>query len=72
MKVAHHHRFMEEEARVILHAVLAAAARAMFAQDFEGRILGFGSEAALATHHTAEFEGCEISLIDPWMAGASS
>lgn len=85
---------------------LEAAARAMFAQDFEGRILGFGSEAAplyartavdrrragrpishfdaqicaivrannaaLATRNTADFEGCEISLIDPWLAGASS
>lgn len=79
---------------------LEAAATAMFAEDFGGRILGFGTEAApryaqiasdrqragrpishfdaqiaaiarlagaaLATRNLPDFEGCGVSLVDPW------
>ena len=74
----------------------------MFADDFGGRILGFGTEAAppyaeiasrrrragrpishfdaqiaaiarlagaaLATRNVTDFEGCGVTLIDPWDA----
>lgn len=79
-----------------------AAATSMFADDFGGRILGFGTDAApryaqiasdrrragrpishfdaqiaaiaqlaggtLATRNLADFEGCGITVIDPWKA----
>jgi len=79
---------------------LEAAATSMFEDDFEGRILGFGSEvaatyariasdrrrsgraiahfdaqiaaiarvagAAVATRNTADFEGCGVTVVDPW------
>ena len=72
----------------------------MFAEDFGGRILGFGSDAAptyaqiasdrrragrpishfdaqlaaiarfmaaaIATRHTDDFEGCGVTVVDPW------
>jgi predicted nucleic acid-binding protein len=81
-------------------AALEKAARAMFADDFDGRILPFDSEAAAAyadifaarkragrptvlhdlmiaaiaraqgadmvTRNTADFEGCGLTLINPW------
>jgi len=81
-------------------AGLEAAAEAMFADDFAGRVIGFDSQAArafatiaarrralgkpishsdaqiaaiaqlygaaLATRDVADFEGCDIRLIDPW------
>ena len=81
---------------------LAAAAEAMFSDDFAGRILPFDASAAalfaqivltrrrlgrpidgfdgliaatalaagatLATRDTGGFEGCGLSLIDPWAA----
>lgn len=81
-------------------ADLEKAARAMFADDFDGRILPFDSEAAAAyadifaarrqagrptaphdlmiasvarargaimvTRNTADFEGCGLTLINPW------
>ena len=77
-----------------------AAAKAMFEEDFDARILAFGSDAAeayadiaairrrqgrpisqldaqiaaiarssgatLATRNVADFEGCDVSLVDPW------
>jgi len=79
---------------------LEAAATSMFAEDFSGRILGFGPEAApryaqiasdrrragrpishfdgqiaaiarvagaaLATRNVSDFEGCGVTLVDPW------
>jgi toxin FitB len=79
---------------------LQAAARAMFLEDFDGRVLPFDTEAAIAyaslfharrragrpaatldlmiasvaqsrgasvvTRDTSGFEGCGITLIDPW------
>lgn len=79
---------------------LEAAAASMFAEDFAGRILGFGTDAApryaqiasdrrraghpishfdaqiaaialvanagIATRYVADFEGCGLTLIDPW------
>ena len=81
-------------------SALEAAATSMFEEDFAGRILGFGSDAAsvyariaserrragrpishfdaqiaaitrfagatLATHNTADFAGCGVTLVDPW------
>ena len=55
-------------------ADLEAAVRAMFADDFEGRVLPFDSDAAIArsrsaslvTRNVADFAGCGISVIDPW------
>ena len=79
---------------------LAAAATSMFAEDFDGRILGFGTDAApryaqiasdrrragrpishfdaqiaaiarlagaaIATRNLSDFEGCGVTLVDPW------
>jgi len=79
---------------------LLAAAEAMFAEDFRGRICGFDSDAArafskiaahrrargrpishadaqiaaiaqargakLATHNVADFEDCNVDVVDPW------
>jgi predicted nucleic acid-binding protein len=79
---------------------LEAAATSMFGEDFGGRILGFGSDAAtryaqiafdrrhagrpishfdaqiaaiarfmgtaIATRNTADFDGCGVSVVDPW------
>ena len=79
---------------------LLAAAEAMFAEDFEGRVYGFDSDAArvfatlaahrrargrpinhadaqiaaiaraqdakLATRNVADFEGCNVNVVDPW------
>jgi hypothetical protein len=79
---------------------LEAAALSMFADDFGGRILGFGTDAAppyariasdrrragrpishfdaqiaaiarstgaaLATRNRADFDGCGVTLVDPW------
>ncbi|MFI5089095.1 MAG: type II toxin-antitoxin system VapC family toxin [Terriglobales bacterium] len=79
---------------------LLAAAEAMFAEDFEGRVCGFDSDAArgfatiaahrrargrpishadaqiaaiarargakLATHNVADFEDCNVDVVDPW------
>ncbi|MGO9084743.1 MAG: type II toxin-antitoxin system VapC family toxin [Terriglobales bacterium] len=79
---------------------LLAAAEAMFAKDFGGRICGFDSDAArvfsriaahrrargrpishadaqiaaiaqargakLATHNVADFEDCNVDVVDPW------
>lgn len=79
---------------------LEAAASSMFAEDFGGRILGFGTEAAppyariasdrrragrpishfdaqiaaiagstgagIATRNVADFDGCGVTLVDPW------
>ncbi len=81
-------------------AGLQAAAEAMFADDFAGRVIGFDSQAArafatiaarrrvlgkpishsdaqivaiaqlhgaaLATRDVADFESCNIEVIDPW------
>ena len=81
---------------------LLAAADAMFAEDFAGRIFGFESDTArafskiaaqrrtlgrpishadaqiaaiaqtrkakLATRNIADFEGCGIDVVDPWMS----
>ncbi|MGE0455592.1 MAG: type II toxin-antitoxin system VapC family toxin [Vicinamibacteria bacterium] len=81
---------------------LQAAATAMFSEDFGGRILAFGPEAApryariasdrrrggrpissfdaqiaaiallagatLATRNLADFEGCGITVVNPWSA----
>jgi len=83
-------------------AAIEAAANAMFAEDFEARILAFGSDAAtayaaivagrrkvgrpisqfdaqiaaiaratgagLATMNSVDFDGCELSLINPWIS----
>jgi predicted nucleic acid-binding protein len=82
-------------------SALEAAATSMFAEDFRGRILGFGADAApgyaqiaadrrragrpishfdaqiaaiarlagaaLATRNQADFEGCGVRLVDPWV-----
>ena len=87
---------MEEEARILLRT----AATSMFEEDFAGRILGFGSDAAstyariasdrrragrplshfdaqiaaiarftraaIATRNTADFDGCGVTVVDPW------
>jgi predicted nucleic acid-binding protein len=79
---------------------LEAAATAMFAEDFGGRVLGFDADAAppyariasdrrragrpishfdaqiaaiaratgavLATRNLGDFDGCGLSLVDPW------
>jgi predicted nucleic acid-binding protein len=79
---------------------LEAAATALFAEDFEGRILGFGADAApfyariaagrrragrpishfdaqiaaiarstgaaVATRNMDDFDGCGVSVVDPW------
>ena len=79
---------------------LEAAATSMFAEDFGGRILGFGTEsappyariasdrrragrpishfdaqiaaiarstgAAVATRNLTDFDGCGVTLVDPW------
>ncbi len=81
-------------------SAFAAAAEAMFEEDFGARILAFGSDAAeayadiaaarrrqrrpisqsdaqiaaiarstgatLATRNAADFEGCDVTLVDPW------
>jgi predicted nucleic acid-binding protein len=81
-------------------SALEAAATSMFAEDFGGRILGFGSDAAptyaqiasdrrragrpishfdaqiaaiarlmgaaIATRNTADFDGCGVTIVDPW------
>ena len=81
-------------------SAFAAAATAMFEEDFGARILAFGSDAAeayadiaavrrrqgrpisqfdaqiaaiarstgaaLATRNVADFEGCDVTLVDPW------
>lgn len=83
-------------------SAIEEAANAMFAEDFEARILAFGSDAAtayakivasrrnvgrpisqldaqiaaiaratgarLATRNSADFDGCELSLINPWVS----
>ena len=83
-------------------SALEAAAASMFAEDFAGRILGFGTDAALpyaeiasarrrrgrplsyfdaqiaaiarlvgatlATRNVADFQGCGVTLVDPWKA----
>jgi predicted nucleic acid-binding protein len=83
------------------HEGLLRAAEAMFAEDFEGRICGFDSDAArvfariaahrrargkpishadaqiaaiarargakLATRNVADFEDCNIDVVDPWI-----
>ncbi len=82
--------------------LLRAAAQAMFDEDFRGRVLAFGSDAALpyaqiaaerrragrpishfdaqiaaiartcgasiATRNVSDFEGCGVTVIDPWNA----
>lgn len=79
---------------------LEAAATSMFAEDFGGRILGFGTDAAppyariasdrrragrpishfdaqiaaiarstgaaIATRNLTDFDGCGVTLVDPW------
>jgi predicted nucleic acid-binding protein len=79
---------------------LEEAATSMFAEDFGGRIIGFGTEAAapyaliasrrrragrpishfdaqiaaialssgaaIATRNVTDFEGCGVTLVDPW------
>src|SRR6266704_537420 len=63
-------------------SALEAAATSMFAEDFGGRILGFGTDAApryaqiaaiarwagaaIATRNLSDFEGCGVTLVDPW------
>lgn len=81
-------------------SALEAAATSMFAEDFGGRILGFGTDAAppyariasdrrragrpisqfdaqiaaiarstgaaIATRNLADFDGCGVTLVDPW------
>jgi toxin FitB len=81
-------------------SALQAAATSMFAEDFGGRILGFGTDAAppyaqiasdrrragrpishfdaqiaaiarftgatIATRNTADFDGCGVTVVDPW------
>ena len=81
-------------------SAFAAAAEAVFEEDFGARILAFGSDAAeayadiaaarrrqgrpisqsdaqiaaiarstgatLATRNVADFEGCDVTLVDPW------
>jgi hypothetical protein len=81
-------------------SALEAAATSMFEEDFAGRILGFGSDAAstyariasdrrragrpishfdaqiaaiarftgatIATRNTADFDGCGVTVVDPW------
>jgi len=81
-------------------SALEDAATSMFAEDFGGRIVGFGSDAApayaqiasdrrragrplshfdaqiaavarymgaaIATRNTADFEGCGVTVVDPW------
>jgi len=81
-------------------SALEAAATSMFAEDFGGRILGFGTDAApayariasdrrragrpishfdaqiaaiarstgaaIATRNVADFDGCGVTLVDPW------
>jgi predicted nucleic acid-binding protein len=81
-------------------SALEVAATSMFAEDFAGRILGFGPDAALpyaqiasdrrragrpishfdaqiaaivrftgaaiATRNTADFDGCGVTVVDPW------
>jgi predicted nucleic acid-binding protein len=83
-------------------ARLLETAKAMFVEDFAGRVLGFGGDAALpyariaaarrrvgrpishfdaqiaaiahacgaavATRNVADFEGCEVTVINPWGA----
>jgi toxin FitB len=83
-------------------SALETAATSMFAEDFGGRILGFGPDAApryaqiasdrrragrpishfdaqiaaiaqlaastLATRNLADFEGCGVTVVDPWRA----
>lgn len=55
-------------------AALAAAAGAMFEEDFTGRILPFEAGAALAagasiaTRDAGGFAGCGLTVIDPWAA----
>jgi predicted nucleic acid-binding protein len=80
-----------------------AAAEAMFKEEFGGRVLPFGSDAAhpyariaaqrrragrpishfdaqiaaiahcagasIATRNTADFDGCGVKLINPWVSG---
>jgi predicted nucleic acid-binding protein len=54
---------------------LMAAIDAMIIEDFAGRILPFDSNAAtaraqgaaIATRNTADFAGCGIAVIDPWV-----
>jgi predicted nucleic acid-binding protein len=82
-------------------SALGAAVASMFAEDFAGRILPFGSDAAaayaqiafdrrragrpishfdaqiaaiarstgaaVATRNAADFQGCGITVVDPWM-----
>jgi hypothetical protein len=81
-------------------SALEAAATSMFEDDFAGRILGFGSDAAptyariasdrqragrpishfdaqiaaiarfmgaaIATRNIADFDGCGVTIVDPW------
>ena len=81
-------------------SALEAAATSMFGEDFAGRILEFGSDAApvyaqiasarrragrpiahfdaqiaaiarfmgaaIATRNTADFDGCGVTVVDPW------
>ena len=81
-------------------SALEAAATSMFEEDFGGRILGFGTDAAppyaqipsnrrragrpishfdaqiaaiarftgaaIATRNLADFDGCGVTLVDPW------
>ena len=83
-------------------SALEVAAASMFAKEFGGRILGFGTDAAppyaeiasdrrragrpishfdaqiaaiarftdaaIATRNVADFEGCGVTLVDPWKA----
>jgi predicted nucleic acid-binding protein len=81
-------------------SALESAATSMFEDDFQGRVLGFGSETApiyariasdrrragrpishfdaqiaaiarsmgatIATRNTADFDGCGVTVLDPW------
>ena len=65
-------------------AALEAAAGAMFDEDFGGRVLPFGGEAArgyaqiaaialsssaaVATRNASDYEGCGINVLNPWDA----
>jgi plasmid stability protein len=109
IRAAEHGHSMEAEVRRILQTALTnpavqteAAARAMFVEDFDGRILPFDREAAriyaelfaprrragqpaatmdlmiaaiaqchdgsVVTRDTSGFDGCGLTLIDPWQA----
>lgn len=62
-----------DEAAAHAYAAIAASRRAagrpISQSDAQTAAVALACDAPLATRDTADYEGCGVTLIDPWVAG---